>query len=220
MQPRGIRNNNPGNIRLSGDKWQGLAEVQEDPAFFTFKSPTYGIRAMARILIAYQDRHGLDTVEGIVRRWAPPSENDTDAYIRHVSDLMSDACECLDVDPDEVIDVHDYHTMRPLVEAMIRHENGVQPYSGKQIDKGLVLAGVEPEERKSLQECRTVKGAQVAAGGAGLGVVGSLVEEVAPALPFLQTALQYAPWLVALIVLAGVGYVVHARRDDLLRGLR
>jgi seryl-tRNA synthetase len=57
--PRGIRNNNPGNIRRNGDPWQGLAERQGDVEFFTFKTiPIYGIRALARTLIAYQDKHG------------------------------------------------------------------------------------------------------------------------------------------------------------------
>ena len=54
--PRGIRNNNPGNIRRNGDPWQGLAKEQNDREFFTFKSAVYGIRALARLLITYQDK--------------------------------------------------------------------------------------------------------------------------------------------------------------------
>ena len=68
-KPRGIRNNNPGNIRKSKDPWQGLAERQTDAAFFTFKSGPYGIRALARILIAYQDKQKLRTIDGILHRW-------------------------------------------------------------------------------------------------------------------------------------------------------
>lgn len=49
-QPRGIRNNNPGNIRRSSDPWQGLAKEQIDREFFKFKSSVYGIRALARLL--------------------------------------------------------------------------------------------------------------------------------------------------------------------------
>lgn len=48
IKPRGIRNNNPGNIRRNGDPWQGLAETQGDKEFFTFTTPVYGIRALAR----------------------------------------------------------------------------------------------------------------------------------------------------------------------------
>ena len=70
-QPRGIRNNNPGNIRRNGDPWQGLAKDQTDREFFTFQSAVYGIRALARLLITYQDKYGLCTIEGIITRWAP-----------------------------------------------------------------------------------------------------------------------------------------------------
>mgnify|MGYP003533551919 FL=1 len=44
-QSRGIRNNNPLNIRLSADKWQGMREEQTDKAFVQFKSMAYGYRA-------------------------------------------------------------------------------------------------------------------------------------------------------------------------------
>jgi len=83
--PRGIRNHNPGNIRRSADPWQGLAKDQNDDAFFQFAEPKWGIRALARVLISYQDRHGLRTVRGIVSRWAPPVENKTSSYIDHVA---------------------------------------------------------------------------------------------------------------------------------------
>lgn len=133
-KPRGVRLNNPGNIR-HGDKWQGLAPEQRDPDFVTFASPVWGIRALARVLIAYQDKHDLRTVRGIIGRWAPPNENDTGAYVRSVAAKMG-------VSPDDEIDVYQYATMRPLVEAIIRHENGQQPYSGADLDEGLRRAGV------------------------------------------------------------------------------
>lgn len=137
-QPRGIRNHNPGNIR-HGDKWQGAAKIKNerdrDPDFVQFESPAWGIRALARVLIAYQDKHDLRTVRGIIGRWAPPNENDTGAYVRSVAAKMG-------VSPDDEIDVYQYATMRPLVEAIIRHENGQQPYSAAEIDEGLKRAGV------------------------------------------------------------------------------
>jgi hypothetical protein len=78
-QPRGIRNHNPGNIRRNGDPWQGLAKDQTDREFFTFQSAVYGIRALARLLITYQDKYGLCTIETIIGRWAPAVENNTKA---------------------------------------------------------------------------------------------------------------------------------------------
>src|SRR5574337_876096 len=80
---RGIRNNNPGNIRKSSEPWRGLAAAkdQKDPAFFTFETPEWGIRAMAVILRTYQTKYGLRTIRAIIGRWAPSAENDTDAYV-------------------------------------------------------------------------------------------------------------------------------------------
>jgi len=87
MEPRGIRNNNPLNIRKSADKWQGLSTLQEDREFFQFVSMEYGWRAAFVILCrTYYGKYGLKTIRDIVSRWAPAKENNTEAYIRHVSD--------------------------------------------------------------------------------------------------------------------------------------
>jgi hypothetical protein len=134
--PRGIRNNNPGNIRW-GDAWQGLIDPSQrtDPSFCQFTEPVYGIRAMARIFAKYSDAYGLTTVRGIIGRWAPPSENNTDAYVQNVANLIG-------VGPDDKINVHDTRTMDTLIKAVIQHENGQQPYDTATIDKGVALAGV------------------------------------------------------------------------------
>ena len=85
--PRGIRNNNPLNIRRSGDKWQGLKTLQEDREFFQFETIELGWRAAFVILCrTYYGKYGLKTIRDIVSRWAPAKENNTEAYIRHVSD--------------------------------------------------------------------------------------------------------------------------------------
>ena len=87
MESRGIRNNNPLNIRRSKDKWQGLSTLQEDREFFQFVSMEYGWRAAFVILCrTYYGKYGLKTIRDIVSRWAPAKENNTEAYIRHVSD--------------------------------------------------------------------------------------------------------------------------------------
>ena len=132
MIARGIRNNNPGNIR-HGDKWQGLAEAQMDKAFCVFKSPEWGIRALVKILRNYQTKHGLKTVESIINRFAPEVENNTASYILSV-------CQVLDVKPRDVIDVREPGIMINLLKAIIRHENGVQPYSDEVLKQGIELA--------------------------------------------------------------------------------
>ena len=85
---RGIRNNNPLNIRHSADRWQGACEEQTDKSFVQFKSMAYGYRAAWKTLQSYYNRFCQQSkpfrVENIISRWAPPSENDTEGYIRFV----------------------------------------------------------------------------------------------------------------------------------------
>jgi len=211
-QPRGIRNHNPGNIRRSKDKWQGLADAQLDEEFFTFSEPKWGIRAVARLLIAYQDRLGLNTVNAIISRYAPPVENHTSAYVAHVAAKLG-------VGPDEPIDLHQHATLRVLVVSIIQHENGMQPYTDAQIDAGLVLAGVTPPE-VPITATRTIRDSQVAAGATVAGVVAQTVRDIEPAIPLAQRFIELAPWAAAAIALAGIGWVVWARVDDRRKGLR
>jgi hypothetical protein len=130
--PRGIRNNNPGNIERR-DRWHGMAADQSaDPRFAVFVSPEYGIRAMAVLLINYQRRYGLNTLRGIIGRWAPSSENNTAAYVASVSRAVG-------IGPDEAID--NVASILPrLIPAIIQHENGMQPYPQRVINRGIDLA--------------------------------------------------------------------------------
>ena len=131
-EPRGVRNNNPGNIRQSSKPWQG--EVKgTDTAYATFETPEAGIRAMAKNLLTYQDTHGLNTVSAIVSRWAPATENDTASYIATVAKAVG-------VKPDAQLNLNDPDTMSKIVKAMIRVENGKQPYTDDQIGAGINAA--------------------------------------------------------------------------------
>ncbi len=215
-QPRGIRNNNPGNIRRNGDPWQGLAKDQADREFFTFKSAVYGIRALARLLITYQDKYGLCTIETIIARWAPTVENDTKAYIQSVARHTG-------FSPLQTLDMHCFEYLKPVVEAIIQHENGQQPYSDAEITKALVLAGVEPKQQ-SLQASRTVKGGQVAtAGTLGAGAIETVQETLEPATTTLMAIAPYlevAKWALLIVTLVGIGVMLWARIDDHRKGLR
>lgn len=125
---RGIRNHNPGNIRR-GANWQGMAATQTDPAFIQFTAPEYGIRALARVLNTYRRQHGLKTIAGIITRWAPRHENQTDAYISAVAGHVGKPYDAPLTDAD----------LLPLIAAIIKHENGVQPYPAAVIQKGIEL---------------------------------------------------------------------------------
>lgn len=132
-KPRGIRNNNPGNIR-HGAMWQGLADLQPDKSFATFISPEYGLRALARTLNTYQTKYGINTIRGAISRWAPPIENDTEAYIQSVARQVG-------ASPDAPLDFSKLSVIVPMMEAITRHENGQNPYGHSVFLAGAKLAG-------------------------------------------------------------------------------
>lgn len=130
--PRGVRNNNPGNLEASSSNpWVG--QTGSDGRFAKFETPEHGIRALGRNLISYQ-RQGIDTVGEIINRWAPPSDNnDTVAYIKAV-------CAQLGVTANQPLDASNPDTLQALCAAIIKHENGSQPYSQEQLSTGVSAA--------------------------------------------------------------------------------
>lgn len=204
---RGIRNNNPGNIDRNATKWQGMADDQSgDPRFIIFKAPEWGIRAIARLLLTYQNQHKLRTVRKLINRWAPPVENDTDAYVEAVARKVG-------VDPDERIEIDDCAVMLPLVKAIITHENGRNPYSDTKILEGLRLAGVHDVKPKPLVKQNTfvaqaLTGVSVA--GAGIAEFAEPTKKAANQLadftgsPLIQHAVTGMLTLAGLCVLAGI----------------
>lgn len=121
IEPRGIRNNNPLNIR-KGSNWQGEKRPQTDTEFEQFESMQYGVRAGFKILRQYMSGYNglterFNTIEKIVRRWAPPSENNTRAYIEQVSKLTG-------IPATLKISFTQRSYMVAIVDAMIRHECG------------------------------------------------------------------------------------------------
>lgn len=130
--PRGQRNNNPGNLIKGSDRWDGETQGN-DPRYATFSTPEAGIRAMGKTLINYQSAHGLNTIGDIVSRWAPATENNTEAYITTVAKQMG-------VKADSPLNLRDPDTLGKLTRAMIQVENGKQPYTDAQINSGLSAA--------------------------------------------------------------------------------
>ena len=116
---RGLRNNNPGNIRNSNTLWKGEVSPSADRSFKQFTTMAYGYRAMIRLLQNYSQLNGCHTLRTMISRWAPPSENDTSSYIATVAHLTG-------LDPDRRINVGDPDTMCSLAAAMSYVENGVK----------------------------------------------------------------------------------------------
>lgn len=139
---RGDKLNNPGNI-VHGDPWQGLADDQPDPKFAKFKTPAWGFRAMAVTLVTYQDRYGIKTINGIVSRWAPKSDNNNDpAYVANVVKNSGFGA-------DEAIDLHNYNDAYKILRAItIQEQGGFEGiYTKAQLDTGCIKAGLQGAPR-------------------------------------------------------------------------
>lgn len=129
-KPRGIRNNNPGNIRYTGTAWQGLATPPSDGAFCIFTEAKYGLRALAILLRNYKRYYGICTVASIINRYAPSVENNTRSYIQSV-------CKATGFSESEQLDTESAVVLLPLIKAIVKHENGQQPYTDEQILEGI-----------------------------------------------------------------------------------
>ena len=120
MISRGIRNNNPLNIRRSKDQWKGMSKTQDDRSFCQFESLEYGWPAAFYLLTrTYYHKYRLYTIRGIISKWAPSCENDTLAYVQNVSRLTG-------IDPDEPIGIPSEKPSRWMMVgvAMAIQENG------------------------------------------------------------------------------------------------
>jgi hypothetical protein len=134
MTTRGIRNNNPGNLK-HGELWQGRSSIQADPIFIQFDTMAWGIRALILTLRTYRHKHGLTTVRGIINRWAPSSDNNNvDAYVEAVCDGW--------VRPDEELP-DEPNTYLFLAQRIAKHECAPDHTSitPEQWESGMTLAG-------------------------------------------------------------------------------
>lgn len=127
--PRGIRNNNPLNIRV-GNNWQGEVAKPSDHTFEQFKEMKYGVRAAFIILRNYINRHKLNTIPKVITRWAPSNENNTLAYIKAVEKYSL-------IDINETLRFENKCQMINLFRAMCIVENG------REIDIQDVLLGYD-----------------------------------------------------------------------------
>lgn len=142
-QTRGYLNNNPGNMDRGEPPWNGeirqvalcTNDVQRAELthgrFCVFVDAEHGIRAMAKNLMAYRDRLGCKSVRDYINRWAPPNENNTEAYINNVA-------RSLGVGPDDPVDLG--KAMHGLIDAIIRVECAGMPYDGDEIERGIAMA--------------------------------------------------------------------------------
>jgi len=132
--PRGARNNNP--LNVTGTGWAG--QTGSDGRFATFATADAGRAAADQNLQAYHGKHGIDTVAGVVSRWAPPNENDTAAYIDRVSRKLG-------VDPNARLGLADAGARSQLLDAMSEHETpgSIAPVDLKSISDADLMASLQ-----------------------------------------------------------------------------
>lgn len=140
--PRGMRNNNPGNIDFNlRNSWQGQLGLEvgvPKPRFARFDHPENGIRALGKLLLNYRGkdgmpgvgRPGIDTPLEFISRWAPSSENNTLAYAQAIAKRLG-------VGVRDSIDISSPQVLREAVVGIIIHENGGNPYKTEVIDEGV-----------------------------------------------------------------------------------
>ncbi|ORT52515.1 structural protein (plasmid) [Vibrio sp. qd031] len=128
---RGIRNNNPLNIR-KGNDWQGETSFSKDAEFESFTHEKYGFRAGAKVLQTYQNKYGLYSVREMIARFAPSHENDTDNYSKFVAGQLG-------ISETEKLDLADPDNMARMIHAMSIMEVG-RHYTLDQARQGVALA--------------------------------------------------------------------------------
>jgi len=104
---------------FGGLRRPGLTAGPVGGGFKSFATPQAGAQATASLLQTYQDRHGLNTLRGIITRWAPPFENNTER-------LIAEAAQQTGFAPDQPLNLHDAATLSAVTAAMIRNEVGIR----------------------------------------------------------------------------------------------
>ena len=134
--PRGLRLNNPGNIRPGAGFF---GEVGDDGGYAKFASDAAGLRAIQRLLMTYGNQYGINTLRGLANRYAPPSDNNpTENYIEFLSQKTG-------IDPDEPINLAERGA--EIIPAIIGFEQGKQPFSQEMINTAINAAQFDDEDK-------------------------------------------------------------------------
>ena len=136
---RAVRNFNPGNLN-AGPSWQGLMppaqmtpDQQAETRFAVFRDPRWGFRALGVVLLNYEKLYGINTVQGCITRWAPPSENNTAAYI-------ADVAQACGVQADDNFDLTVQANLQSMAKAIATHECGGWFFTDYDLQVGVGMA--------------------------------------------------------------------------------
>ena len=217
--PRGIRSNNPLNIDYQpANPWQGLDSPPSDGRFARFVAPQWGIRAAVKVLHSYQKR-GIVTMRQTISTWAPPAENNTEAYIAFV-------CRKAGVKPETRIDLANQDQVIAILKAMVLMECGPAPAgtaNGNWLDDAVYTSGYSLAN--PLSKSRTARGSLVTVGTAVAGAVVQVAQDVLPqaadaaaiAAPIWP---EVARWVLIAVCIAGGLLAFYSRYKAKEEGIR
>lgn len=123
----GYRNRNPGNVRYDGaSRWDGMVGNPRQNDFIQFENDHYGIRSVARNVLTQYERGDYNTISGLLNRYAPRNQNNTQAYINHLTNVLG-------IGADEALDMNNPEVLDAIVPIIITHETGSNQYTPEQI---------------------------------------------------------------------------------------
>jgi hypothetical protein len=217
--PRGIRSNNPLNIDYQpANPWQGLDSPPSDGRFARFVAPQWGIRAAVKVLHSYQKR-GIVTVRQTISTWAPPAENNTEAYISFV-------CRKAGVLPETRINLNDRDQVIAILKAMVLMECGPAPEgtaNGNWLDDAVYQSGYSLAN--PLTQSRTIRGSAAAVSTAVAGAVVEVAQQVLPQAADAATIAapiwpEVARWVLIAVCIAGGLLAFYSRYTAREEGIR
>lgn len=213
MSTRGIRNNNPMNIRISTNKWEGKVTPNTDGSFEQFNTPEDGIRAGAKLLLTYHTHYGSKSVADLINRFAPQGDNNpTREYALFVAKEAG-------VTVNQDIDLDNYPVMLGVITGIIKFENkGEMPYSESTFRDALKRAGVAETPNKPILQESTVAVPMVTGAVGIVGAVSTIANAVSPFSDLLTGLAAHAPWFVAGVILLGLGYVLITKIISIKQG--
>ncbi len=216
--PRAVRNANPLNI-VKGSPWQGLLapelmtpEQAAEDRFCVFAAPRWGFRAAAVTLLSYYDRYNIDSVTGVLMRWAPPSENDTKSYIGFV-------CAHSGFHADEILDLHAYDVVFKLLKAMSQEEAGGWYFTDEDLESGLRSTGIVPVQGPFVAD-RGIPPKLIAAGATAGGGVFETLSNARDQIGQYAYVFSWGAKIMIGLTLAIIGYQLYKHIGYRKSGLR
>lgn len=168
--PRGIRNNNPGNLQKSSASWDGKVPNSTDDSFEQFTSPQAGLQALAQNAIALQDK-GAKSVMDLIGKWAPAKTNGINKTLSYAYGVAHE----MGVDPDQPVDLRDPKALQAFTSAVTKQENGGNPY-----DPGMINQAVQGAVSKAGKGSDAT---QIAARNAAHNRNSGIMSATVPAIP-------------------------------------